>query len=208
MITQSVTFGASGARALLGHEHGTSDRMGSAAPTLPPPTLAEPPRAIVKRPVLRNAAALALLLLALVLGAIYWNEQNKANRSRDFTAALAQAQSALSRGDLGTAERALVALAGAQPDHPGVGELKTELDQRRREQLAKREQLRDAILKATRALGFADPALSSAEAPPAPETPAVGVAAPETGATDPRESKCNDTLAALSLCPHPESGKP
>ncbi len=175
--------------------------MGSTVPTVPLPTLEEPSRAIVKRPAMRKLAALVSLVLALVLGAVYWNEQNEANRSRDFTAALAQAHSALSRGDLGATERALVVLAAAHPDHPGVGELRTELDQRRRDQVAKREQLRDAILKATRALGFADPALSSAQAPTAAETPAIDVAAPQTGATDPGESKCNETLAALSLCP-------
>jgi hypothetical protein len=179
--------------------------------TVPPPTLAPPPGAILKRLAIGRVAALVLFVLALVVGYVHFNNQSETDRSRELTAELAQAQSALSRGDLAAAERVLVVLVAAYPDHPGVQELMDELDWRMREQLAKREQLRDAALKAAKALGLGDPARSPAQAPPAAETPAIAVPPPGIGVTDPREIECNDTLAALALCPKgpvPETGRP
>jgi hypothetical protein len=144
-------------------------------------------------------AALALFVLALVLGAFYSMKPNETDRSRDFAAKLAQAQSALSRSDLPAAERALVVLVAAYPDHPGVRELRDEFDQRVREQLAKREQLREAAMKAAHALGLGDPTPPAPATAPAEAPVVVAPAAPET--------ECSETLAALALCPQGETPK-
>jgi hypothetical protein len=156
--------------------------------------------AVLKRSVIGTVAALVLLALALALGYLYVDKQHETDRSREFTAKLAQAQGALSRGDLGAAERSLAALVVAHPDHPGVRDLRSELDRRVREQDAKREQLRDATQKAARVLGLADPTPSPAPAPPTAQAPAVAVPAPGIGTSGPGKSECNDTLAALALC--------
>jgi hypothetical protein len=158
------------------------------------------PGAVLKRSVIGTVAALVLLVLALALGYLYFDKQHETDRSREFTAKLAQAQGALSRGDLSAAERSLAALAATYPDHPGVRDLRNGLDRRVREQEAKREQLRDATQKAARVLGLADPAPSPAPAPPAAEAPAIAAPAPAIGTADPGKSECNDTLAALALC--------
>jgi hypothetical protein len=158
------------------------------------------PGTVLERSAIGKVAALVLLVLALVLGYLYFDKQNETDRSREFTAKLAQAQGALSRGDLGAAERSLAALVAAHPDHPGVRDLRDELDRRVREQDAKREQLRDATQKAAKVLGLADPTSSPAPAPPAAEAPAIVVPAPGIGTADPGKSECNDTLAALALC--------
>ena len=156
--------------------------------------------AVLKRSVIGTVAALVLLALALALGYLYVDKQHETDRSREFTAKLAQAQGALSRADLGAAERSLAALVVAHPDHPGVRDLRNELDRRVREQDAKREQLRDATQKAARVLGLADPTPSPAPAPPTAQAPAVAVPAPGIGTSGPGKSECNDTLAALALC--------
>jgi uncharacterized protein HemX len=143
-----------------------------------------PASLIRKRSAIVTVAALILFALALALGAVYLNKQNEADRSREFTAKLAHAHSALSRGDFSAAERALVVLAAAYPDHPAVLDLRQELDRRVREQEARREQLREATLKAARVLGLADPVPAPAQAP----------------AADPPKSECSATLAALALC--------
>ncbi|MEJ7688560.1 MAG: hypothetical protein WKG52_17170 [Variovorax sp.] len=158
-----------------------------------PPTLAKPPPAILKRAATCKVAALLLWVLALVLGVIYWKQQNEAARVRDVTAKVAQVQGALRRGDLAAAERALAALAAAQPGRPDVRELQVELDRRMREQVARREQQRDAIENATQPLGLAEPAVSPVRALRPAETEAPAAAAPV--------QKCNDALAALALCP-------
>lgn len=158
------------------------------------------PGAALKRSVIGTVAALVLLVLALALGYLYVDKQRETDRSREFTAKLAQAQGALSRGDLGAAERSLAALVAAHPDHPGVRDLRNELDRRVREQDARREQLRDATQKAARVLGLADPTSSPVAAPPAAEAPASAVSTPGIGMSDPGKSECTDTLAALALC--------
>ncbi|MBT2303397.1 hypothetical protein J7E70_23380 [Variovorax paradoxus] len=162
------------------------------------------PGAVLRRSAIGMVAALVLLVLALALGYRYVDKQHETDQSREFSAKLAQAQGALSRGDLSAAERALVALVAAHPDHPGVRDLREELDRRVREQDAKREQLREATQKATRVLGLAEPAPSPspspAPAPPAAEAPPIAAPAPEIGTAAPGRSECNDTLAALALC--------
>ena len=165
------------------------------------------PRALAPRrgPVLKYAvigAVMVASVLALVLGHVRSNQENEAARSRVLTAQLAQAQSALGRGDLIAAERELAVLAAAYPDHPGVRELSEALDRRVRDQLARQEQLREATQKASRSLGFGAPAAPSAKAPPAAEAPAAVVAppAPPAAVQEPEKSKCNEALAALALC--------
>ncbi len=133
------------------------------------------------RSAIGRGAALLALVLALVLGYLYFNRQGETDRSREFAMKLEQVQSALSRGDLNAAERALVALVATHPNEPGVQALKTQLDQRVREQMARREQLLEATQKAAKSLGLGDPA-----PPPAPPPP------PKLG--------CDPTLAALALC--------
>ena len=164
------------------------------------------PRALAPRrgPVLKYAvigAVMVASVLALVLGYVRSGQENEAARSRALTAQLAQAQSALGRGDLIAAERELAVLAAAYPDHPGVRELSDALDRRVREQLARQEQLREATQKATKSLGFAAPAASVAKAAPAAEAPVViAPPAPPIAVQEPGKSECNEALAALALC--------
>jgi hypothetical protein len=155
------------------------------------------------RSAIGRGAALLALLLALVLGYLYFNRQGEADRSREFAMKLEQVQSALSRGDLNAAERALVALVATHPNEPGVQALKAQLDQRVREQLAKREQLLEATQKAARSLGLGDPAPAPAAPPvqpPPAEPPAVAAPAPANGIAAPPKVGCDPTLAALALC--------
>jgi hypothetical protein len=170
----------------------------------PAHAVAPRPGAVLKRSAIGAVAALVLLVLALALGYLYVDKQHETDRSREFSAKLAQAQGALSRGDLSAAERALVVLVSAHPDHPGVQDLRNELDRRVREQDAKREQLREATQKAARVLGLAEPSPSPSPspppAPPAAQAPPIAAPAPEIGTADPGRSGCNDTLAALALC--------
>ncbi|CAN7182837.1 MULTISPECIES: hypothetical protein [unclassified Variovorax] len=215
----SVTFGADAAEAALEPEletpvNETQEDVSSELARIVPARLgwqeelpaqiavAPPSGAALKRSATGKVAALVLAVLALALGYLYFDKQNETDRLQEFTAKLAQAQSALSRGDLTAAERALVPLAAAHPDHPDVRALKDELDQRVREQTAKREQLRDATLRAAKALGLSDPAPAPAPdpAPPAAEVPAIAVPAPVSGVTAPQKTECDAALAALALC--------
>ena len=171
-----------------------------------PEELHGPPRpgARLARSTIGKGAALLVLALALVLGYFYFNRQSETVRSRELAMKLEQAQSALRRGDLSAAERALVVLVATHPDEPGVQALKNQLDQRVREQVAKREQLREATQKAAKALGLGDPAPPPAQPPaqqqPAAEMPAIAAPAPANGVAAPPKSGCDATLAALALC--------
>ena len=166
----------------------------------PEPAVPSPRR----RPILKYAAIAAVVVasvLALVLGYVRSTQQDEADRSRALAAQLAQAQSALGRGDLVAAERELAVLAATHPDHPGVRQLSDALDQRVREQLARQEQLREATAKASRSLGIGAAAPSvPAKATPAVEAPAAAAPAPAIPAQQPAKSECNEALAALSLC--------
>ncbi|MDR6857283.1 hypothetical protein [Variovorax guangxiensis] len=163
------------------------------------------PRALAPRrgPLLKYAAIGAVMIatvLALVLGYVRSNQENEAARSRALTAQLAQAQSALARGDFIATERELAVLAAAYPGHPGVRELSDALDRRMQEQLARQEELRQATLKATRSLALGAPAPSVAKAPPAAQAPVAVAPAPPVAVQEPEKSECNAALAALALC--------
>ncbi|PSL83230.1 hypothetical protein C7T35_17565 [Variovorax sp. WS11] len=163
------------------------------------------PRPLVPRraPILKYAAIGAVMVatvLALVLGYVRSSQENETARSRALTAQLAQAQSALARGDFIATERELAVLAAAYPGHPGVRELSDALDRRMQEQLARQEELREATLKATRSLALGAPAPSVAKAPPAAQAPVAVAPAPPVAVQEPEKSECNAALAALALC--------
>lgn len=155
--------------------------------------------AIPNRWVIGIVAALVLLVLALVHD-IYLDKQSEASKLRQFKANVEQVQSALSRGDLSAAKRVLDALDADHADDPGVKELWQAFDRRAQEQAAKREQLRDATLKASQALGLGEPAAPPAQAPLPPEAPMVAIPAPGSGVADPKVKECDEALAALALC--------
>jgi hypothetical protein len=161
------------------------------------------PLAPQRGPLLKYAAIGAVMVatvLALVLGYVLSSQENEAARSRALTAQLAQAQSALARGDFIATERELAVLAAAYPGHPGVRELSDALDRRMQEQLARQEELRQATLKATRSLALGAPAPSVAKAPPAAQAPVAVAPAPPVAVQEPEKSECNAALAALALC--------
>jgi hypothetical protein len=162
------------------------------------------PLAPWRRPILKYAAIGAVMVatvLVLVLGHVRSSQENEAARSRALTAQLAQAQSALARGDFIATERELAVLAAAYPGHPAVRELSDALDRRMREQLARQEELRAATQKASRSLGLGAPAPSVAKAPPpAAQAPVVVAPAPPVAVQEPEKSECNPALAALALC--------
>ncbi len=162
------------------------------------PTVVARPAAVRKPLAIGKVAALVLIGLAMMLVALYVN--NQIETDREFRAKLAQARSALGGGDVSGAQRALAALAAADPDDPDVRAFWGEVDQRMREQAAPRKQLREASMNAAEALRLGDPAQSPAKAPAA-EQPFVAVRTPGIGAVQPRENACNDALAALALCP-------
>lgn len=181
---------------------------------LPPSAITVPARTLAPQrgPILKYlaiGATLAFCAFALVLGYVRFNQPNASDRSQALTAKLAQVQSALSRGDFTAAESELAALAAAYPDHAGVRALSGELDRRTREQSARREQLREAALKASKALGLGEPdhpppaspsAQSLADVPPAATTPVAAPSAPEKGVKSTKDNECNEALVALALC--------
>lgn len=177
------------------------------APTaMPRPTPTPPRAAVLKRLGIGRVAAMALLLLALVLGPIYFNKQNEMAKLPELTSKLAQAQGALDRGDLAATQRAIGALAAAYPDDAGVRKLSEEFDQRMREQSDMREQPRSAASKAANELEIDSvpaPAPAPAQAPPTAEAPTTVVALPWLGGTAAPKEKttCNQALVALALCP-------
>jgi hypothetical protein len=146
-------------------------------------------------------AVLVLLALALALDHAYLDKHKESDKLRQFEANVAQVQSALSRGDLSAAGRLLNVLDADHADDPGVQALREAFDRRVLEQAAKRAQLRDAALKASKALGFDEPAAPPAQAPSPPKPPMVARPAPGIGVADPKGKECNETLVALALCP-------
>ncbi|MDM0104040.1 hypothetical protein QTH97_03800 [Variovorax sp. J22R24] len=150
------------------------------------------------RLVIAIAATLAVLVLALMFDHFYLDKESDAGRQREFKANIARVQSALSRGDLAAAERVLDALDVDHADDPGVLELRETFDQRVQTQADRRDQLRNAAVKASNAIGLAES--SSPAAPAAAEAPKPAVTAPAIGVAEPKEKECNEALAALALC--------
>lgn len=151
------------------------------------------------RLVIAIVATLAVLLAALLFDHFYLDKESDAGRQREFKANMALAQSALSRGDLASAEGVLDALDVDHADDPGVLELREAFDQRLQAEAARREQLRNAPVKPSGAVGTTESA-----APPAPsshpEAPTTATPARTIDVADPKEKECNETLAALALC--------
>ena len=140
--------------------------------------------------------AALVILLALALGHdLYLEKQSEAGRLQEFRANVELMQSALSRGDLSAAERALDVLDADYENHPDVQKLRQAFDRqvqlREQGQAVKRDQLRDAALEVSKALGLGEP----------PKAPMVATPAPEIGVADSKEDECNEALAALAMCP-------
>jgi len=140
-------------------------------------------------------AALAVLVLALVMGYHYVDRQNEANRSGEFAARLAQAQGALIRGDLAAAERASALLMEAYPQHPDVRALKAEVDRRSQVRSTQRDQLLDTAQRALQALGVKDTAPAPSPAPAGP-TPAAVVPSAVPAVSSPAPAAPSPAAAA------------
>lgn len=158
------------------------------------------------RLVIAIAATLAVLVAALMFDHFYLDKESDAGRQRELKTNIAHVQSALSRGDLGVAERVLDELDIDHADDPAVLLLRETFDQRVQAQADRREQLQNAAGKASSALGMAE---SAAPVPPVqPATPArlpleppkAEAPARANGVADPKEKECNEALAALALC--------
>lgn len=113
------------------------------------------------RLVISVVAALALVAIALLIDNLYLDNGSEAGRQREFKANLEQVHSAMDRGDLGGAARILEGLETEHADDAGVQALRQAFDRRLQEQVAKREQLREAALKASKAIGLPPPAQSA-----------------------------------------------
>lgn len=149
------------------------------------------------------ALLVVLLLLAVVHDHFYVDTQSEVGKLQEFRANVEQVQSALSRGDLGAAQRVLSTLGADRANDPGVQQLRQELARRMQEQAGKQEQPGDAALKASRALGLGEPAAPPAQAPLPPQAPKVAMPAPPAiGVADPKRKECDEALAALALCPN------
>lgn len=127
------------------------------------------------------AAVLALFGACLALDHAYFGRHEGSAWHRTLESALVDARSALERGDANAAEQALARLDAQQAADPRALALQQEARHRRQDQAAHREQLQDAVRRASLALGFHAPALAA----PAP-SPSAGT--------------CNEALVALSLC--------
>lgn len=139
------------------------------------------------RLVISVVAALALVAIALLIDNLYLDNESEAGKQREFKANVEQVQSALNRGDLGVAARVLEGLETDHADDPGVEALRDAFDRRLQEQVAKREQLREAALKASRAIGLSEPV-----APTAPGQAQVQV-------TNQRRDAAQEAAKALGL---------
>ena len=172
--------------------------------------------------------ALVVVAVALSFDHFYLDKDSDIAKQHEYGANIERAQSALNRGDLPAAERALDVLDADHADSPNVQALREKFDERAQQQATRNEQLRDAAQRAVKALGLgeapapsATPAAPAASAmpaaptttakstPPVPQTPApspskpppvAAVPAPETAAAPPKDRTCSDALAALSLC--------
>lgn len=147
------------------------------------------------------AALLVLLGLALAHDHFYATQQQADDGGlREFRANVEQLQGALNRGDLGAAEGVLDALEARHANDPAVQELRMAFDRRVQERADMREKLREATLKASRAMGPGEPAAAPAQAPVRPGAPVVALPPSAIGVAEPKEKVCNETLAALALC--------
>lgn len=177
------------------------------------------------RLVISVLAAGALVGIALLIDNLYLDNESEAGRQREFKANVEQVQSALNRGDFGVAARVLEELETDHADDPGVEALRDAFDRRLQEQ-SKREQLRDAAQKASKAIGISGPVTpppqvqvqspvppqrrdSAQEAikalglgepakPQAPAAPAPAPAAAQTPTPPPPEPKGNDCSGTLA----------
>ncbi len=114
------------------------------------------------RLVISVVTALALLAVALLIDNLYLDNESEAGKQREFKANVEQVQSALKRGDLGVAARVLDGLETDHADDPDVQALRVVVDQRLQEESTKREQLRNAALQASKAIGLAGPVAPAA----------------------------------------------
>ena len=146
------------------------------------------------------AALVALFLLAVGYDHFSADKPSEPARLREFRANVEQMQSALSRGDLGAAERVLHVLDAEYANAPGVQELREAFDRRVQEKAAKQQPPGDAATKAAKALAPGEPAAPPARAPLPSAAPVAASPAPGTGVAEPKEKECNAALAALALC--------
>lgn len=149
--------------------------------------------------------AFVVLAIALTLGARHYLEKRvEADRLEAAEAAVAQLRTALDRGDLPGAERALGMLDADTASERDVVALKRIFDQRMQEQAARRDQLSAAALNASRSLGFAQstaPPAAAAAAAVVEQTPTPKPAPPSAPQLAPASiAACNEALAAMSLC--------
>ena len=147
--------------------------------------------------------AFVVLAVTLTLGARHYSERRvEADRLQAAEAAVTQLRTALDRGDLPSAERALGMLDADQANERDVVALKRIFEQRMQEQAARREQLSAAALNASRSLGFAQgtatPAAAAAAAVVEPTPKPAPVSAPQPSPAP--TAACNEALAAMSLC--------
>ena len=151
-------------------------------------------------------ATLAVLAAALLFDHYYLDSESDAGRQREFKSNVALVQSALTRGDLAVAERVLDELEVDHSDDPAVLALRDSFEQRLQAQADRREQLQNAAVKASNALGTAKSAAPPAPVPSATpasipqETPKVDLPPRAIGVANPKEKECNEALAALALC--------
>jgi hypothetical protein len=173
------------------------------------------------RLVISVLAAGALVGIALLIDNLYLDNESEAGRQREFKANVEQVQSALNRGDFGVAARVLEELETDHADDPGVEALRDAFDRRLQEQ-SRREQLRDAAQKASKAIGISGPVTPPAQVqsqvppqrrdsaqeaikalglgepatPQAPAAPAAAQAAAQTPTPAPPEPKAAAPVSA------------
>ncbi|RZL96432.1 MAG: hypothetical protein EOP82_00660 [Variovorax sp.] len=161
----------------------------------------EPGRPFISNRLMLGIVAALVLLVAALVHDIYLDRQHEAARLREFSTNVERTKNALGRGDLSGAQRVLEALDADHADDPGVQELRTALDRRVQEQAARREQLREAALKASRALGLGEPAAQAAQAPSPPSAPLTAASpAQAVRAADSEDKDCTGAISALALC--------
>ena len=108
-----------------------------------------------------------------------------------LVATVAQMQSALARGDVGSAELAL-----------GIVDAGEAFD--RRTQARQAQPRQDNAVEVSMALGLGEPAARPAQVDVPPAAPMVAAPAPEIGAAPKQKpDECSDALAALAMCSKP-----
>lgn len=147
------------------------------------------------------AAVLALFGACLALDHVYFGRHDGSAWHRVLESAVLDARSALERGDANAAEQALARLDAQQAADPRVLALQQQAQRRQQDLAAHREQLQDAVRRASLALGFHAPALAAPEAERHDEpVRIVGAMAVVAPSEPPSPGACNEALVALSLC--------